>query len=196
MIVEKDKEIENIREIKSTVRHYGYIRVSSDTQSIDRQEELLKTKYGDILHQIYIDVCSGKSLERPQFNLLLNTLRPGDFVYVESFNRVSRSLIDLHKLIDFFKENKITLVSIKENFDYTTQAGKLLVGFIALLAQNERDLILERQKEGIALAKLKGKYKGRKPLKLPPNFNELMEKHLKATLLNPYRQKIVEKNWD
>ena len=144
------------------------------------------TKFGNSLNQIFYDIASGKNLERTNFKILLKVLREGDTLVVESFSRLSRSTKELLELLEDFSCKKIRIISIKEDFDYSTTSGKMLIGLLAIIVQYERDLLLERQREGIALAKLKGKYKGRKPIKKPDNFYELFEKYLNSTPLNKY----------
>ena len=93
-------------------------------------------------------------------------------VIVESFSRISRNTSDLLNLLNEFQKKEISLISLKEDFDFTTPTGKLIFTLLAALSEMERDILLERQKEGIALAKLQGKYKGRKPIKCPENFQQ------------------------
>lgn len=144
------------------------------------------TKFGNSLNQIFYDIASGKNLERTNFKILQQVLRDGDTLVVESFSRLSRSTKELLELLEDFSCKNIRIISIKEDFDYSTPSGKMLVGMLSIIVQYERDLLLERQREGIALAKLKGKYKGRKPVKRPDNFGILLEKHLSSTPLSIY----------
>jgi DNA invertase Pin-like site-specific DNA recombinase len=94
---------------------------------------------------------------------MMDFVRDGDTVVVESFSRLARSSSDLAYLVKWFGEQNIALKSDKENFDTSTAVGKLMVAMLASIAEFERDIMLERQAEGIAQAKLRGVYKGRKP---------------------------------
>jgi len=148
----------------------GYVRVSTQEQNEGRQVEALKP------HEIekwYIDKCSGKNTDRPQFKLMLDYIREGDTVFVEDFSRLSRSVADLLKILEDCKRKKIRLVSLKENTDTSTPTGELFVTIVAAINQFERRNILERQAEGIALAKQKGVYKGRKRIEKPDNWQDV-----------------------
>ena len=119
--------------------------------------------------------------------MLLENLRDNDIVVVESLSRISRSTSDLLSLLNRFKERNIKLISLKENYDFSTATGKLLVVLLATLAEMERYLMLERQKEGIAIAKTLGKYKGRQPIKMPDNFDHCLDMY--SNRENNYRIK-------
>lgn len=138
----------------------GYIRISTEEQKIERQKTLLESVNPE---KIFIDVCSGKTLERPQLKSMLSFIREGDVVIVESYSRLARSLIDLIKIVDIIKNKGAEFYSIKENSDTSTAAGKLIFNIFGALYEFERECLLERQKEGIAEAKKAGKYRGRKP---------------------------------
>jgi DNA invertase Pin-like site-specific DNA recombinase len=118
---------------------------------------------------------------------LFSTLRNYDTVVVESFSRISRNTADLLNLLESFKQKNITLISLKENFDFNTSTGKLLFTLLAALAQMEREILLERQREGIALAKARGAYKGRKSIPIPHNFHTCLQMYLNRE--NNYRIK-------
>ena len=148
----------------------GYVRVSTAEQNEGRQVEALKP------HQIdkwYIDKCSGKNTDRPQFKAMLDYIREGDTVFVEDFSRLSRSVADLLHITDDFQQRKIGLVSLKEKLDTGTPQGRLMLTMIAAINEFERANILERQAEGIALAKQKGVYKGRKRIEKPENWQDV-----------------------
>lgn len=138
----------------------GYIRVSTVDQNTERQEEALK-KYR--IDKVFIDKSSGKNTEREQFNAMLEFVRDGDCIYVQSFDRLSRNLADLIKTINTLSDKHVGLISIKENFDLSTPTGRLMLQLCGAISQFERENLLERQREGIAIAKEKGIYKGRKP---------------------------------
>ena len=148
----------------------GYVRVSTVEQNEGRQVAALKPHSID---KWYIDKCSGKDTDRPQFKAMLDYIREGDTVFVEDFSRLSRSVADLLKILESCKHKKIRLVSLKENTDTSTPTGELFVTIVAAINQFERRNILERQAEGIALAKSKGVYKGRKRIQRPDNWSDV-----------------------
>jgi DNA invertase Pin-like site-specific DNA recombinase len=139
----------------------GYIRVSTEEQNTARQEVLMETLGVD---RIYIDKMSGKSAERPQLKAMLGFVRNGDTVIVESISRFARNTRDLLELVDLLTEKGVEFISKKESIDTTTPAGKFMLTVFAAVAELERGYILDRQREGITIAKCQGKYKGRKPL--------------------------------
>lgn len=148
----------------------GYVRVSTVEQNEGRQVAALKPYQ---IGKWFIDKASGKNTDRPQFKAMLEYIREGDTVYVEDFSRLSRSVSDLLKILESFKARGIRLVSLKENTDTNTPTGELFVTIVAAINQFERRNILERQAEGIALAKQKGVYKGRKRVQKPPQWDEV-----------------------
>ena len=141
----------------------AYVRVSSADQNEARQVEALK-EYD--IEKWFIEKVSGKDMNRPELQRLLEFAREGDTVYVKDFSRLARSTKDLLELVERFKEKNIHLVSLKENLDTSTATGKLMLTMIAAINEFERENILERQREGIALAKQRGAYKGRKAVQV------------------------------
>lgn len=141
----------------------GYVRVSTIDQNEARQLEALE-KFG--IEKWYKEKVSGKDTKREQLQLMLDFVREGDEVYVMDFSRLSRSVQDLLGIVDLLNNKKVRLVSIKENLDSSTATGKLMLTVIGAIAEFERQNLLERQREGIAIAKREGKYKGRKPREL------------------------------
>lgn len=139
----------------------GYVRVSTEHQETARQEQIMKD-FG--VERIYSEKLSGKNTDRPQFNEMINYLREGDTLYIESISRLSRSIRDLLKTVDILTEKGVALVSAKENIDTNTPQGRFMLSIFAALSELEREQTLQRQREGIEQAKSKGKYKGRKPL--------------------------------
>lgn len=139
----------------------GYVRVSTEEQNTVRQEAIM-SNLG--VEKIYIEKISGKSKERPQLIEMLDFVREGDIVIVESISRFARNTKDLLELVETLKEKKVEFVSVKENIDTSTPTGQFMLTVFGAMAQLERDTILQRQKEGIAIAKAQGKYKGRKPI--------------------------------
>lgn len=122
------------------------------------------------VEKIYEEKLSGKNTERPAFQEMLSFVREGDILYVESFSRLSRSTHDLLETVGVLQDKGVELVSDKENVDTTTPQGRFMLTIFAALAQFERETILERQREGIEVAKRAGKYKGRKPLPVTEEF--------------------------
>ena len=145
----------------------GYVRVSTTEQNPARQDELMKS-FG--VEKVFSEKLSGKDTNRPQFKEMLSFLREGDTLYVESFSRLSRSTRDLLDTVNKLNENKVNLVSDKEKIDTTTPQGRLVMTVFAAIYEFERENTLQRQAEGIAIAKREGKYKGRKPLPLTQQF--------------------------
>lgn len=139
----------------------GYIRVSTLDQNIDRQEVLMKDLGVD---KIFIDRCSGKNTNRAQLQEMMQFARSGDVVIVESISRFARNTKDLLNLIDRLVNKDVQFVSKKEAIDTTTPTGRFMLTVFGAVSELEREYILQRQKEGIAIAKQKGKYKGRSRL--------------------------------
>ena len=139
----------------------GYIRVSTQEQNTDRQIKLLKNKQ---VEKFFIEKVSGKNTNRKELHSMLEYIREGDTVIVESYSRLARSTKDLLNIVDTLENKGVNFISLKENIDTTTPQGKLMFTIFAGLAQFEREQTLQRQKEGIAIAKEQGKYKGRKPI--------------------------------
>ncbi len=146
----------------------GYIRVSAADQNPARQEEAFKN-HG--VERVFEEKISGKDMNRPKLRELLDFVREGDTVIVESYSRLARSTKDLLLIIDKLQEKKVSFVSLKENIDTTTPQGKLMLTIFAGLSQFERECTLQRQAEGIAIAKAEGKYKGRKPIAKPTEWD-------------------------
>ena len=143
-----------------TGKKIGYIRVSTTDQNHERQLDGLE------LDKYFIDKASGKDTNRPQLMAMLNYIRDGDIIYVHSMDRLARNLDDLRRLVNQLTEQKIRIEFLKEGLSFDgddTPISKLLLSVMGAFAEFERALIKERQMEGIALAKKKGLYKGRKP---------------------------------
>lgn len=139
---------------------FGYVRVSTVSQHIDRQVAAL-TDYGVSMDNMFIDKVSGAKASRPALDEMLKMLREGDTVVVSSFDRLARSTTQLLQLAERFKKDGINLVSLKEKIDTNTPQGKLFFTMAAAFAEFERDLINERRAEGQAIAKAKGIKSGR-----------------------------------
>lgn len=157
----------------------GYVRVSTTEQNPARQDELMKS-YG--VDKVYSEKLSGKNTNRPQFKEMIDFLREGDTLYVESFSRLSRSTRDLLDTVNTLGEKGVCLVSDKEKIDTTTPQGRLVMTVFAAIYQFERENTLERQREGIAIAKREGKYKGRKPIEVTDAFLKIARNWEKGEL--------------
>ena len=157
-----------------TGQRIAYIRVSTVEQNTDSQKALLE-KYN--IDMPFEEKVSGKNREdRTELKAMLNYVRKGDTVYVKDLSRLARNTKDLLDIVALLEKKGVTLFSIKENIDTSTHIGKLMLTFLGAIYQFERDNLLERQKDGIAIAKMKGKYKGRKKVPKPDNFSEIYKK--------------------
>ena len=148
----------------STGQRIGYKRVSTLVQNTDRQLVDLK------LDRVFEDHASGKNTDqRPQLNELMQYVRCGDTVYVHSMDRLARNLQDLLNITEYLLNKGAEIRFLKENLTFesknsTTPMSKLMMMILGAVAEFERALILERQRDGIAIAKARGAYKGRKPI--------------------------------
>jgi DNA invertase Pin-like site-specific DNA recombinase len=155
----------------------GYIRVSTLDQNPDRQLE------GFQLDKIFTDKASGKDQHRPHLKELLDYAREGDTVVVHSMDRLARNLDDLRSIVFSLTQRGIKVQFVKESLTFTGEdspMANLLLSVMGAIAEFERTLIKERQREGIALAKQKGLYKGRKS-KLSPEQIEELRKRVQET---------------
>ena len=141
----------------------GYVRVSTQEQNEARQLKMMEEQQ---VEKVFIDKQSGKNTERPQFLEMMEFIRSGDILIVESYSRMARSTKDLLDIVDKLEQKGVKFISLKEKVDTTTPQGKLIFSIFASLAEFERTQMLQRQAEGIAIAKAAGKYKGRKPIEV------------------------------
>lgn len=155
-------------------KNIAYVRVSTVEQNEARQKEALEKFEID---RWFIEKASGKDTNRPILQEMLAYIREDDTVYVEEFSRLGRSTADLLATVQAIEDAGAKFVSLKENFDTSTPVGRLQMTMMAAIAEFERAMILERQKEGIAIAKRKGKYKGRKSVSVP-NIGEYYQKYM------------------
>lgn len=135
----------------------GYIRVSTQEQNTARQDTLMKELEVD---KIFIDKLSGKDTARPELQAMLAYVRSGDVLICESFSRLARSTRDLLDIVETLNKKGCAFVSKKENIDTSTPTGKFMLTVFAALGELERDVLLERQREGIQACKERGGYKG------------------------------------
>jgi DNA invertase Pin-like site-specific DNA recombinase len=170
-----------------TGKKIGYVRVSSLDQNHERQLEGIK------LDKCFTDKASGKDINRPQLEAMLNYVRDGDVIIVHSMDRLARNLDDLRKLVQQLTSQKIKIEFLKESLTFTEEdapMSKLLLSVMGAFAEFERSLIRERQREGIALAKKKGLYKGRKP-----SLSEEQINILKQRVENGEKKTIIAKDF-
>ena len=126
------------------------------------RQEVLMQELG--VDEVYIDRLSGKNTDRPELKKMMDYVRKGDTVIVESISRFARNTRDLLDLVEKLSEKGVEFVSKKEAIDTTTPTGKFMLTVFGAVAELEREYILQRQQEGIAIAKAEGKYRGRKPI--------------------------------
>ena len=171
----------------------GYVRVSTVEQNEARQLESLK---GYDIDKWYTEKVSGKDLNRPKLQEMLDFVREGDTIYIHDFSRISRSVKDLLSLIDTLEAKKVHLVSVKENLDTSTPAGRLMLTMIGAINEFERTNLKERQAEGIKVAKDEGKYKGRKKIDFPNGWEHVYNqyKHREITGTKAMEQLGLKRN--
>ena len=142
----------------------AYIRVSTAEQNEQRQIEAME-HYN--IEKWFTEKVSGKSMDRPKLRELLDFAREGDTVHIHDFSRLARNTKDLLDIVDTLTAKGVNLVSNKEGIDTSTPTGRLMLTMIGAIAEFERVNLLERQREGIAIAKREGKYKGGKQKTIP-----------------------------
>ena len=157
---------------------YGYARVSTSDQNLDRQKDALR-KYG--VDMLFCEKISGTKKNRPELDDMLGRLKPGDTIVIESLSRLGRSVKNLAELMELFNKQDIRLVSLKETIDTTSPTGKLLFTILASLSQFERDVLAERTSEGLAAARARGRSGGR-----PKTDADAMKKALALYRTNQY----------
>ncbi len=143
-----------------TGKRVGYVRVSTTDQSTARQLD------GETLDKVYEDKASGKDTKRPQLKAALDFLREGDTLVIHSMDRLARNLDDLRRIVMTLTKKGVKVHFVKESLTFTGEdsaMSNLLLSVMGAFAEFERELIKERQREGIAIAKKEGVYKGRKP---------------------------------
>ena len=150
----------------------AYVRVSSIDQNEARQIESLE-KYG--IERWYTEKISGKDANRPKLQEMLEYVRDGDTIHIHDLSRLARSTADLLVIVDLLTKKDVHLVSNKENIDSSTPTGKLMLTMIGAINEFERTNILERTREGIAIAKREGVYKGRKPIEIPDGWDDAIK---------------------
>ena len=151
----------------------AYVRVSTVEQNEARQIEGM-SKYN--IEKWFTEKVSAKDTNRPQLKAMLDYVREGDTIYIHDFSRLARSTKDLLEIVEELNRKNVNLVSNKENIDSSTASGKLMLTMIGAIAEFERQNLLERQKEGIEIAKREGKFKGGQVKKVDHDtFNKYYE---------------------
>ena len=148
----------------------AYIRVSTIDQNEERQ---IKAMEKDDIKKYFIEKVSAKDTNRPKLLEMMDFARDGDTIYIKDFSRLARSTQDLLDIVKKLDAKGVKLKSLKENLDTNTSTGKLMLTMIAAIYEFERSNMLERQREGIAIAKSKGAYRGRKKVEKPDNWSEV-----------------------
>jgi DNA invertase Pin-like site-specific DNA recombinase len=154
-------------------KRIGYVRVSTVDQNTARQLD------GVEVDKTFTDRASGKDVKRPQLQAALDYLRDGDTLIVHSMDRLARNLIDLRTLVERLTGTGVQVQFIKESLVFTgddTAISKLMLSIMGAVAEFERSMLKERQREGIAHAKAAGIYKGRKPSLTPERAEELRKR--------------------
>ena len=149
----------------------AYVRVSTREQNESRQ--MVSLNQYDI-EKWFIEKVSASTAERPKLQELLEFARAGDVIYVHDFSRLARNTADLLRIIQQLGEKNVTLVSATEQFDTSSATGKLMLTMLAAINEFERNILLERQREGIEQAKLRGVYHGRPKIEIPKGFDDLV----------------------
>ena len=152
----------------------AYIRVSTAEQNEQRQIEAME-RYN--IEKWFTEKVSAKDTNRPKLQELLEFAREGDIIHIHDFSRLARSTRDLLDIVEQLNSKGVTLISNKENIDSSTPTGKLMLTMIGAINEFERMNLLERQREGIALAKRDGKYKGGKKKEVS-NFAEQYARYM------------------
>ena len=138
----------------------AYERVSTSGQSTLRQDVMMQDQK---IEKVFTEKISGKDRNRPELQKMLDFVREGDTVVIESISRLARSTRDFLNILDELEVKQVSLVSLKESIDTSTPTGRFLVSVLAALAQLEREQILIRQKEGVNAQKVAGTYTGGRP---------------------------------
>jgi len=162
--------------------NFGYVRVSTKEQNLDRQYSALKPYVSDEKY-IYSDKVSGKDMERDGFQNMLKAIREGDTLYIKSIDRLGRNKIQIKEYLEYFKKEGIrvkiidlptTMQDVAEGQEWVIDMiNNIIIEVYTSIAQQERETLLTRQAEGIAEAKKQGKHLGRPVLELPKEWDKL-----------------------
>lgn len=165
-------------------QNIAYVRVSTIEQNEQRQIEALE-KYN--IDKWFSEKISGKNINRTELKSMLDYVRSGDTIHVLDFSRLARNLKDLLNIVELLEKKEVKLISIKENINTSTPTGKLMLTMIGAFAEFERQNILERQAEGIAIAKKEGKYKGRRKKEIDKELFIKLKKDYENRKLTKYQ---------
>lgn len=166
----------------------GYVRVSSIEQNEERQIRALE---GHGVEKFYVEKVSGKDRNRPELNEMLNFVREGDKIYIESISRLARNVLDFLNIVNELKEKKVEIVSLKESIDTSTPTGQFMLTVFGAMYQLERDNIRERQREGIEIAKEKG-IMGRPRVEIDEDFKKVYEQWKNGDITATKAMELVE----
>lgn len=150
----------------------GYLRVSTTEQDEEKQKETLEQNQ---IEKWFVDPISARSRERPQLEAMMDFVKKGDIVYIHDFSRFARNAKDL---LERLQQKEVTLVSSQEKLNTGTPAGKIMVSMLQSIQIFEHRIQLDRQMEGIALAKSQGVYKGRKKIPINDSFKECYQQYI------------------
>lgn len=171
---------------------YFYIRVSSKDQNTIRQE-VKANEIGIPVGNVFIEKVSGKNVtDRPVLTNMMTVLKSGDKLIVDSISRFARNTKDLIELVEQLNEKGVIFVSLKEAIDTTTPTGIFMLTVFGAVAQLEREYIRQRQAEGIAIAVAQGKFKGRKPIEYPKQWDKYYKMIKDGTMTNVEAMKLMD----
>lgn len=148
----------------------GYQRISTANQHLDRQTDAFDSL---ALDRVFSDIASGKSTNRQGLKAMIDYVREGDIVYIESISRLARNVKDLLTIVETLEKKKVQLISLKEKIDTSSPTGIFLLQIIASLAELERSSMLEKQREGIIAAKSRGRHLGRPKVEHPADWQNI-----------------------
>lgn len=173
------------------MKKYAYVRVSTKEQNIDRQLNALKP-YGIPWKNVYCDYQSGKDFDRPEYKKMLKKMKPGDLLIIKSIDRLGRNYNEILNQWQYItKKLKVDILVLDMKLLDTRQKEGNLTGIfisdlvlqiLAYVAETERESIRQRQREGIASAKEKGKQLGRKPIEMPREFEQVCEQYIEGKI--------------
>lgn len=173
----------------TVIMNIAYIRVSTIDQNEERQ---VKAMEREDIKKYFVEKVSAKDTNRPKLLEMMDFAREGDIIYIKDFSRLARSTQDLLDIAKKLDEKGVKLKSLKENLDTNTSTGKLMLTMIAAINEFERSNMLERQREGIAIAKSKGAYKGRQKIAKPDNWVEVYTRWKNRELTATRAMEILE----
>lgn len=169
---------------------YGYIRVSSEEQNLARQQEAME-KEGIASEKVYCEKKSGKDMEREELQQLLKVVNMGDSITITDITRLGRSIRDIVNLVYDLDKKGITIISIKDNINTSTEIGKVFIMITGIFAEMELNAIKERQRQGIEAAKKAGRFTGRPRIKMD-NFEQVYQQFFNNQISLDQALKLLE----